>query len=222
MRLGVKRSIDILVSVLMIALLSPLLVLAALAVLIGSGRPILYRQTRIGFAGQPFVMLKFRTMTNGSDLGDGTAGLRNARSGPLFKMSDDPRVTVVGRVLRRLSIDELPQLFNILQGSMSLVGPRPALPEEVAGFPPELRVRESMPQGLTGLWQLEGRLDPDFETYMELDLRYVETWSLHRDLWILLRTPFVVLRHSLNRTEIDDIDMFPPPPPAGPTDTEHP
>jgi hypothetical protein len=118
------------------------------------------------------------------------AGLRaeNERSGPLFKMTDDPRVTKVGRFLRSTSVDELPQLFNVLRGEMSLVGPRPALPKEVAEFPAELRNRESVPPGITGLWQVEARDNPAFEAYRRLDLFYVENWSSTLDLLIIIGT----------------------------------
>jgi lipopolysaccharide/colanic/teichoic acid biosynthesis glycosyltransferase len=209
LRLGVKRLIDVVASSLMILLLSPVFVVVSLTIILASGRPIFYRQTRIGLRGKPFVIVKFRTMTIGADSDLDSIRHHNSRSGPLFKMSNDPRVTGVGRVLRKLSIDELPQLFNVLAGSMSLVGPRPALPEEVEAFPAELRARESMPQGLTGLWQLEGRMDADFDKYSRLDLRYVQQWSLRLDLWILMKTPFVVIRQALSRSELSAGHLFP-------------
>lgn len=201
-RLAVKRLLDIAMSSLILVCLLPVLVLISLAILVRSGRPILFRQTRVGRDGVPFTMVKFRTMTVDADKSLDVLLDSNERTGPLFKASNDPRVTTVGRVLRRTSLDELPQLFNVLAGTMSMVGPRPALPSEVAQFPPELRVRESMPQGLTGLWQIEGRTDAEFATYAQLDIRYVETWSLRRDFMILLRTPFVVVKHALSRSEV--------------------
>jgi len=209
LRLGVKRLIDIVAASLLILLFLPVFAIVSLTIIVASGRPIFYRQTRVGLRGKPFVMVKFRTMTIGADRDLDSIRHRNSRSGPLFKMSDDPRVTGVGRVLRKLSIDELPQLFNVLGGSMSLVGPRPALPEEVESFPAALRARESMPQGLTGLWQLEGRMDADFDKYSKLDLRYVEQWSLRLDIWILMKTPFVVIRQALNRNALDSGALFP-------------
>ena len=208
LRLGVKRLLDILISSVLIMVFVPVFAIAAVAVLAGSGRPLLFRQNRVGRDGRRFMMIKFRTMQNDAELQLDALRADNARTGPLFKATNDPRVTTVGRVLRRLSIDELPQLFNVLGGQMSLVGPRPALPEEVDNFPVELRARESMPQGLTGLWQLEGRLDADFSRYTELDLRYIEEWSLRLDLWILLRTPFVVVRQAFNRSEVVPGELF--------------
>ena len=202
LRLAVKRGIDILLSLLLLVLLSPVLVVSMLAILVSDGRPILFRQVRVGRDGRQFVMIKFRTMsTDAEDRLDQIKG-ENQRTGPLFKVNNDPRVTTVGRVLRRSSIDELPQLFNVLAGSMSLVGPRPALPAEVAEFSDELRRRELVPQGLTGLWQLDGRTDPDFSKYAELDLRYIENWTLRLDLWIIIRTPFVILGHLIHRDAV--------------------
>ncbi len=183
-------------------ILLPLMLVISMAILARSGSPILFRQTRVGRNGQQFTMVKFRTMSVDADKNLDTVAGSNDRTGPLFKAANDPRVTTVGRVLRRTSLDELPQLFNVLAGSMSMVGPRPALPHEVEQFPPELRVREAMPQGLTGLWQIEGRTDAEFATYARLDIHYVETWTLRRDVSILLRTPFVVVRHALARSEV--------------------
>jgi lipopolysaccharide/colanic/teichoic acid biosynthesis glycosyltransferase len=146
-------------------------------------------------------MLKFRTMCVDAErrlveLRDG-----NERTGPLFKMEDDPRVTRVGRVLRATSLDELPQLWNVLRGDMSLVGPRPCLPDERDAFPPRLLGREAMPQGMTGYWQLKARDEPCFQKYLDLDLAYVEGWSLWRDLWILACTPGVVGQQTFRRLQ---------------------
>ncbi len=206
LRLAVKRSIDIALSTLLLLLLSPLLALTALIILVSSGAPILFRQTRVGRNGREFVMIKFRTMSTDAEQQLDEIKAENQRTGPLFKVNNDPRVTTVGRVLRRSSIDELPQLFNVLAGSMSLVGPRPALPAEVAEFSDRLRRRELVPQGLTGLWQLDGRTDPDFTKYEELDLRYVENWTLRLDLWIIIRTPFVILGHLICRDAVDAVE----------------
>ena len=202
LRLAVKRGIDIVLSLLLIVLLSPVLILSALVILLSNGGPILFRQTRVGHNGREFVMIKFRTMATDAEQKLAEIKAENQRTGPLFKVNNDPRVTTIGRVLRRSSIDELPQLFNVLAGSMSLVGPRPALPAEVAEFSDELRQREVVPQGLTGLWQLDGRTDPDFSKYAELDLRYVEHWTLRLDLWIIIRTPFVIVRHVIHRNAV--------------------
>ena len=202
LRLKVKRLLDLIVSATMLVLLSPVFLIIAAAIILKDGRPVFYRQIRVGQRGREFTMIKFRTMTKGADASMSLLQDQNDRSGPLFKINDDPRVTFTGRVLRRTSLDELPQLINVFFGTMSLVGPRPALPSEVAHFPDELRLRESVPQGITGLWQLNGRMDSDFGKYAELDLRYVETWSLRQDLVILVRTPFVVFSHALKRHAI--------------------
>ncbi len=203
MRVALKRLIDIVVAGVLLLLLLPLMVLIALAVLIRSGRPILFRQIRVGRYGKHFQMLKFRTMSVGAEAQMAELAQDNVRTGPLFKINNDPRVTPVGRVLRRASLDELPQLFNVLAGTMSLVGPRPALPDEVDEFPASLRIRESVPQGLTGLWQVVGRTDTEFATYEELDIRYVNTWTVRRDLLIMLRTPFAIVKHAFMHSPVD-------------------
>lgn len=201
-RLRLKRGFDVVAAMLSVVLLSPVLLTVAAVILLLEGRPVLFRQTRVGRFGRSFEMRKFRTMVpDAQDLRD-ELEVQNHRKGPLFKVNDDPRVTRVGRLLRRTSLDELPQLFNVIDGSMSLVGPRPSLYSEREHFPPELLVRERLPQGITGLWQLEGRLDPEFAAYRDLDIRYVEGWSLRRDAWLLARTPFVVLAHALLRTPV--------------------
>ena len=192
---AVKRVIDVVLASILVVLTLPLLLLAALAVLVLDGRPVLFRQTRVGRHGRLFTMYKFRTMVPGAehqliDLRD-----RNERHGPLFKLTHDPRVTRVGRLLRESSIDELPQLFNVLRGSMSLVGPRPALPDETESFHPELLLRHQVRPGITGLWQVHSRDDSSFEHYHRLDLQYVRERSLRLDVLILLKTvPTVVLR----------------------------
>lgn len=202
-RLGVKRTFDLLVASLTVLVMLPVMAVIAVLILVSSGRPILFRQVRVGRDGEEFTMLKYRTMAVDAEAQLDEVSAGNARSGPLFKRNDDPRVTPIGRILRRSSLDELPQLFNVIGGSMSLVGPRPALPREVVNFPPELRARETLPQGLTGLWQVENRTDAHFSKYIESDLAYVENWSLHLDLWILLRTPFAVVKHALCRSEVE-------------------
>jgi exopolysaccharide biosynthesis polyprenyl glycosylphosphotransferase len=184
-----KRAFDIAVAAMMLIVLSPLLVAVAVAVKLTDRGPVLFRQVRVGRGGDEFAMLKFRSMrvTAEAEL----AALRdehNERSGPLFKLADDPRVTRVGRIIRAVSIDELPQLWNVLRGDMSLVGPRPALPSEVAEFPDELRARHAVRPGITGLWQIEARDNPSFDAYRRLDLFYVDNWSLLLDLVILLGT----------------------------------
>ncbi len=154
----------------------------------------LFRQTRIGIDGRQFTMLKFRSMVVDAEARRAALEAFNEGNGVLFKMKRDPRVTRVGAVIRRLSLDELPQLFNILRGDMSLVGPRPPLPEEVALYSHDATRRLRVRPGLTGLWQVSGRSDLSWEESLRLDLRYVDNWSLALDLAILWRTGRAVLR----------------------------
>ena len=165
----------------------------ALAVRLTSPGPVLYRQERVGLNGRSFTMLKFRSMVVDADRRLDALRDDNISDGLLFKMRDDPRVTPVGRWLRRLSLDELPQLFNVLGGSMSLVGPRPPLPGEVARYDTSVSRRLLVKPGLTGLWQISGRSDLPWEEAVRLDLRYVENWSLALDLLILWKTGRAVL-----------------------------
>ena len=191
-----KRLMDIVGAAIGLVVLSPLLVVAAIAIRIADGSPILFRQTRVGLHGRAFTMLKFRTMVpNADEMLDDVLHL-NERSGAAFKASDDPRVTGTGRWLRRTSIDELPQLWNVLTGSMSLVGPRPPLPREVAEYDIWHRRRLSMKPGITGLWQIEARHEPDFDRWVEHDLIYIDGWSLWLDLKILLRTVPALFAHG--------------------------
>ncbi|MGH9055098.1 MAG: sugar transferase, partial [Acidimicrobiales bacterium] len=173
---------------------APLILLAAAAIKVHDGGPVLFRQERVGRDGAPFGLLKLRTMVpNAASLLPQLAVV-NERNGPLFKMQRDPRVTPVGRVLRVTSLDELPQLLNVLAGSMSLVGPRPALAEEVARFDDELAGRHSVRPGITGLWQIEARHNPSFHAYRRLDLLYTNKWSLALDLSIMVATAPAVLQ----------------------------
>jgi exopolysaccharide biosynthesis polyprenyl glycosylphosphotransferase len=183
-------------AVLLIAALAPVLAAIAVSVAWASAGPVLFRQVRVGKDGNEFVMYKFRTMY--VDAPARLAEIRhlNQYDGVLFKMRDDPRITRVGRWLRRFSLDELPQLVNVLRGQMSLVGPRPPLPEEVAVYPADVRRRLAVKPGLTGLWQVSGRSDLPWEEAVKLDLRYVENWSFSLDLMILLRTLSAVCRAS--------------------------
>ena len=196
----IKRAIDIVGSVVFLVLFSPLMILAAIAIKLDDHGPIFFRQRRVGLEGTTFEMVKFRSMTQAAAVPHPTTGLRNERSGgPLFKLAADPRRTRVGRRLERMSLDELPQLWNVLRGDMSLVGPRPALPEEVALFDAELRERHNVRPGLTGLWQLEARDNPSFRAYRRLDLFYIENWSVGLDVAILLGTAEAVLARILSR-----------------------
>ena len=194
-----KRALDLLAATVILLLILPTFLLIGLLVYLSSPGPILFRQRRIGLNGTSFTLLKFRTMYHGASsdvhetyyraLMQGTA----EATGNTFKLRNDARITPVGRILRRLSLDELPQLLNVLRGEMSLVGPRPPLPYEVAEYGPRELGRLAVPPGLTGLWQVSGRAILNFHQMIELDLAYVEHWSLWLDLEILLRTPLVVL-----------------------------
>ena len=154
----------------------------------------MYRQTRLGKNGRPFPLFKLRSMVQDADALREQLLTRNEMSGPVFKIAKDPRVTSVGAWLRRWSIDELPQLWNVLRGDMSLVGPRPPLPHEVDQYAARDRRRLSVRPGLTCLWQISGRNQIDFSDWVALDLYYIDNWSLSLDLWILLCTPLAVIR----------------------------
>ena len=188
-----KRAIDVIAALVGLILTLPLLIVIAVLVRLDSRGPILIRQPRLGKDARPFGMLKFRSMyENGGDIPPELLK-DNESSGPLFKMKRDPRITRVGRFLRRASLDELPQLWNVLVGEMSLVGPRPPLARELAGYDTVQRLRLRVVPGLTGLWQVSGRSDLVFDEMVQLDLRYIEERSLWLDLTILLRTVPCVL-----------------------------
>lgn len=190
---AVKRGIDVIASLALLLLLAPLLALTALLIKLEDRGPVLFQQIRIGRDGQPISIWKFRTMIPDAEQRRDEVEHLNQRAGPLFKADGDPRVTRVGRFLRATSIDELPQLWSVLIGDLSLVGPRPALPEEVARFDDELVERRRIPPGVTGLWQVEARHNPSFYAYRHLDLFYLENWSLQLDLVILLSTVRVLI-----------------------------
>jgi exopolysaccharide biosynthesis polyprenyl glycosylphosphotransferase len=189
-----KRGLDVVLSAAALMVLLPVLAVIALAVRADSPGPVLFRQVRVGLHGRPFTIYKVRTMVVDAEHRLAEVQSRNEADGPLFKLSDDPRVTRVGRLLRRTSLDELPQLVNVLTGSMSLVGPRPHLPAEVERFGVELARRVLVKPGLTGLWQVSGRSDLSWEDSVQLDLRYIENWTLALDLYILWKTTRAVLR----------------------------
>ncbi|MFC1404167.1 MULTISPECIES: sugar transferase [Streptacidiphilus] len=189
----VKEVVDRIGAAVLLLLLAPLMVVVALSVLMDTRGGALYRQRRVGKDGREFTIWKFRTMVVGAHGARDALTDRNEGAGLLFKMRRDPRVTRVGSVLRRYSLDELPQLFNVLTGSMSLVGPRPPLPEESAAYGPDIRRRLLVKPGLTGLWQISGRSDLSWEEAVRLDLRYVEDWSLALDAVILWKTARAVL-----------------------------
>ncbi len=201
-QLRVKRALDLVGASIALLVFSPVLLVAAALVKLTDRGPVLFRQERVGRYGKNFTCFKLRTMVVGADEIRDT--LDNARSGPLFKAVDDPRVTRIGRFLRYSSIDELPQLLNVLRGEMSLVGPRPALPAEVAQFDPELLRRLEVPPGITGLWQVEARDVSAFDAYRRLDLYYVENWRFSLDLVVLVLTVQVVVSRLLRRRPAAD------------------
>ncbi len=189
-----KRLIDIVGAGLGLVVLGPLVILpVAIGIKLTSPGPILFRQKRSGLHGRLFTMYKFRSMLSNAEMLRAELAAFNEMSGPVFKINDDPRVTPVGRFLRRTSIDELPQLWNVLKGEMSLVGPRPPIPSEVEQYDPWHRRRLSMKPGLTCLWQISGRNTVAFDQWMKLDLQYIDNWSLWLDLKIIARTVPIVL-----------------------------
>jgi exopolysaccharide biosynthesis polyprenyl glycosylphosphotransferase len=194
--LELKRLVDVVGAGLALMFASPLLAFIAIGIRLDSRGPILYRAQRAGLKGRLFRCHKFRTMVNDADaLKDGLRS-NNERSGPFFKITNDPRITRLGRFLRRYSLDELPQLWNVLKGEMSLVGPRPHPADEYAAYEIEHLARLDVRPGITGLWQVTARRDPSFERGMELDREYIRTWSLGSDLRILARTVSAVLHGS--------------------------
>lgn len=191
--LAIKRAIDVVGAVVGLALLGPALLALMVAVRWHDGGPAIYAQRRVGLHGRPFTLYKLRSMRVGAHEIQPALAARNEVEGPAFKLRADPRVTPVGRLLRRSSLDELPQLVNVLRGDMSLVGPRPPLPAEVAAYEPWQVRRLSMRPGLTGLWQVSGRSELPFDRWMQLDLAYIDRWSLGLDLVVLARTLPAVL-----------------------------
>ena len=187
-----KRAIDIVGSIIGLALLSPILLIVAIAIKLESKGPIIFSQKRIGLKGKEFKMYKLRSMVEDAEKLKKDLMKSNEMSGPMFKMKDDPRVTRVGKFIRRTSIDELPQLVNVLKGDMSLVGPRPSLPKEVKKFKPWMKKRLEVKPGLTCFWQVSGRNNIDFEDWMKLDIKYVEERSFLVDIKLIFKTFFVL------------------------------
>jgi len=192
-QMALKRLFDLVTSAVALWVLMPLLALAALAIKLTSKGPLLFRQTRVGLHGRPFRMLKFRTMNVNAEAQKASLAALNEVDGPVFKITNDPRVTKVGRFLRKFSIDELPQLVNVVRGDMSIVGPRPPLPNEVAKYEGWQRRRLSVRPGLTCIWQVSGRNTLSFQQWMYLDMQYIDTWTFTKDLQLILRTVPVVL-----------------------------
>ena len=194
---ALRRVLDLVVAAAALLLLLPVLMLIALLIRLSSPGPVLFVQTRVGKDGQEFPVFKFRSMYLNAEERLHTVLAANERSGPVFKMKRDPRITKVGRVLRRCSLDEVPQLLNVLRGEMSLVGPRPALPREVALYTPDQHQRLSVLPGLTGLWQVSGRAELSWEASVALDLAYVSRQSAWLHVVILARTiPAVLTGHG--------------------------
>ncbi|MCB1056382.1 MAG: sugar transferase [Acidobacteria bacterium] len=194
LQLAAKRAVDIAASALLLALGLPVVLAIALAIRVTSGGQVLFRQTRCGLNGRMFTLYKFRTMVEDAEARRKELLHLNRHDGPVFKVPEDPRITgPVGRFLRKFSLDELPQLWNVLRGDMSLVGPRPPIPEEVAQYKPWQRRRLSMKPGLTCLWQISGRNEIDFNRWIELDLEYIDSWTPLLDFKILFKTIPVVL-----------------------------
>jgi lipopolysaccharide/colanic/teichoic acid biosynthesis glycosyltransferase len=214
---ALKRAFDLTASLALIVVLLPFMLVVALAVRIDSRGPVLFRQRRLGRDREPFTVLKFRTMAagssselhqryiaelarsqtnNGAATSNGNGGSAAATNGDMKKLTADPRVTTVGRFLRRTSLDELPQLFNVVTGSMSLIGPRPALEYELEHYRPAHFRRFDVRPGITGLWQVSGRNRLDFHEMLDLDVRYSEEATLASDVGILIRTPMAAFRHA--------------------------
>jgi len=192
-----KRSFDLVVALCGLVATAPIALVVAIAIKLDSRGPVVFSQVRVGQDSEPFSVLKFRTMVPDAEARLADLMASNEADGPLFKMAEDPRITRVGRFLRKTSIDELPQLWNVLRGDMSLVGPRPALPHETEEWDALLAQRLRVKPGITGMWQVSGRSDTSFEDYTRLDLYYVDNWSLATDLAILAKTvPVVLLRQG--------------------------
>jgi exopolysaccharide biosynthesis polyprenyl glycosylphosphotransferase len=189
----VKRLMDIVGSMTCLVLFSPILAVIAVAIKLDSPGPIVFTATRIGMDGRGFTFYKFRTMVAGAEKQKRELLELNEASGPVFKIKKDPRTTRIGGYLRKYSLDELPQFINVLKGDMSLVGPRPPLPTEVAAYSPSDMTRLLVKPGLTGLWQVSGRSDVSFEDMVRMDTEYMQNWSLLLDLKILLKTIPAVL-----------------------------
>lgn len=185
---GLKRAFDLVAAIIALVLLSPLFVITAVLIRIESPGPIFFQQIRLGKWGRPFHVYKFRSMYIDAEERKAALMAQNEADGPVFKMKDDPRITRVGKYIRKFSVDELPQLVNVLKGEMSLVGPRPPVPKEVAEYEYEELGRLGAIPGITGLQQVSGRSDLDFKTWVELDLQYIAEQSFWKDVEILIRT----------------------------------
>jgi len=184
----IKRTVDVLGASAGLLLTAPIMLVVAVAIKLESRGPVLFRHHRLGKDGRPFVMFKFRSMCQDASVLQAQLVSENGVPGPVFKIHSDPRMTRVGRIIRKYSLDELPQLWNVLRGEMSLVGPRPPIPDEVARYQPWQRERLAVKPGLTCTWQVSGRSDIPFDEWMQMDIEYVRTRSLLMDLKLLLLT----------------------------------
>lgn len=187
-----KRVLDFVAALLGLILLSPVFLIVSILIKLESEGEVIFSQTRIGLKGKKFKMYKFRSMVKNAEELKAKLAAQNEMSGPMFKMKEDPRVTKVGKFIRKTSIDELPQLINVLKGEMSLVGPRPSLPKEVENFEPWMLQRLEVKPGLTCYWQVSGRNNIDFEDWMKLDIQYVEDRNFLLDLKLIFKTFFVL------------------------------
>ena len=189
----IKRIIDIVASFIGLILLSPLILIVSILIKLESKGEVIFKQKRVGLNGKEFYMYKFRSMViNAEELKEQLES-QNEMSGPMFKIKDDPRITKVGKFIRKTSIDELPQLINVIKGDMSLVGPRPSLPKEVKKFEQWMMERLEVKPGLTCIWQISGRNNIDFEDWMKLDIKYVRERSFKLDMKLILKTVLVLL-----------------------------
>ncbi|PIE77777.1 MAG: hypothetical protein CSA15_11355 [Candidatus Delongbacteria bacterium] len=191
--LKVKRLADVVSSLIFIVLFSPIFLAVAIAVKLTSKGPIVFTQKRVGLRGREFNLYKFRTMVENAEELKKELEAQNEMDGPVFKIKKDPRITKIGSFLRKSSLDEFPQFFNVLRGDMSIVGPRPPLPKEVAKYERWQRRRLSMKPGITCIWQVSGRNEISFEEWMKLDLEYIDNWSLKLDFSLFIKTIKVVL-----------------------------
>jgi exopolysaccharide biosynthesis polyprenyl glycosylphosphotransferase len=192
-----KRALDVVLASMLLVMTAPVMAVAAVLIKAHDGGPVFFRQVRIGRGGEPFTLIKLRTMEVDAEARLGDLRHRNERHGPLFKVSSDPRITPIGGLFRSAAIDELPQLLNVLAGRMSIVGPRPALPAETAEFDADLQRRHLVRPGVTGLWQVEANHKASFEEYRRLDLFYVDNWSVAMDLAVIIDTVPVIGRRAL-------------------------
>lgn len=188
----IKRIIDIVASFTGLIVLSPLMLVVSILIKLESKGEVIFKQKRVGLNGKEFYMYKFRSMVINAEELKAELESQNEMSGPMFKMKDDPRITKIGKFIRKTSIDELPQLINVIKGDMSLVGPRPSLPKEVEEFETWMRERLEVKPGLTCIWQVSGRNNIDFEDWMKLDIKYVRERSLALDFKLIFKTIFVL------------------------------